>query len=142
MRKKRQFHQSDPSSEEGSINLTSLIDVVFVVLIMFIIIAPILEIDRVELATAASHPVKQLSNVQENSTITIHVHQNNAISFNGVNVSLEQLLVYLKKAKSQHPQGIPQLFHDKKAMFGTYQSVKNAVEQAGFEELDVILNPG
>jgi biopolymer transport protein ExbD len=142
MRKKRLFHQGDSSSEEGTINLTSLIDVVFVVLIMFIIVAPLLEIDRIELATAAPHTVKQMANVQENSAISIHVHQDNTISLNGARVTLDQLLSSLKRAKAQHPQRIPQLFHDKKAFFGTYQSVKNVVEQAGFEELDVVLNPG
>lgn len=40
--------------EEPAVNLTPLIDVVFVILIGFIIIAPLLEIDRIDLAEAST----------------------------------------------------------------------------------------
>lgn len=126
--------------EEASINLTPLIDVVFVVLIIFIIIAPMLEIDRVELANGAPTPHKQ-SATSENNLLSIHVHQDNTIWFLGKCVTPEQLVRLLKEA---HRSGrhIPQLFQDKRASFGTYQQVKNAVESAGYDQLDVILKPG
>jgi biopolymer transport protein ExbD len=54
MRKKRVSSLfSNAESDEPLINLTPLIDVVFVVLIIFILIAPMLEIDRVKLATSS-----------------------------------------------------------------------------------------
>lgn len=129
-------------AEESTINLTPLIDVVFVVLIMFIIIAPMLELDRVQLATGARKQSKEMAVVQENSPIMIHVHEDNTIWFNAKLVQLDQLVELLKNAKRQNPNRIPQLFQDKKGQFGTYQNVKNAVEIAGFEQLDIILQPG
>jgi len=129
-------------SEESAINLTPLIDVVFVVLIMFIIIAPMLELDKVQLASGPESDTKQMAVVQENSPVAIHVHADNSIWINNRIVNEKELLLILKQAKHTHPQKIPQLFHDKKAQFGTYQTVKNAVEMAGFEQLDVILQPG
>ena len=138
----RLLSNRDGQLEETHINLTPLIDVVFVVLIMFIIIAPMLELDRVHLATAMHRDSKEVTVVQENSPIAIHVHANNSIWINNKSVSEKELLQYLQAAKRAHPQKIPQLFHDKKAQFGTYQIVKNAVEIAGFEQLDVILQPG
>jgi len=42
--------QSSSPIEEAWINLMPLIDVVFVVLIMFIVIAPMLDIDQIDLA--------------------------------------------------------------------------------------------
>ena len=132
-------HRQDPF-EEATINLTPLIDVVFVVLIIFIIIAPMLELDRVELAQAASTPNKQAAN-PESSPVAIHVHQDNTIWFNGKCVTLDQLTILLRTVRQQGSHKIPQLFQDKRAHFGTYQNVKNAVEMAGFEELDIILQP-
>ena len=126
--------------EEASINLTPLIDVVFVVLIIFILIAPMLELDRVELASAAATPNKQ-SATAENSSLSIHVHADNTMWFHGKCVSAEQLTGLLKEGRKQGNHRIPQLFQDKKACFGTYQNVKNAVEMAGFEQVDVILKP-
>lgn len=134
--------RGESSSEETHINLTPLIDVVFVVLIMFIIIAPMLELDRIQLASSAQKDSKEVAVVQENSPVAIHVQENNSILINNRIVTEKELLQFLKEAKRTYPNKIPQLFHDKKAHFGTYQTVKNAVEIAGFEQLDIILQPG
>jgi biopolymer transport protein ExbD len=129
-------------SEEAVINLTPLIDVVFVVLIIFIIIAPMLELDRVELASAAPTPNKEAVAPSESGNLAIHVHADNTIWFQGRRVTEEQLISLLKEAKRHAGNRTPQLFQDKKAAFGTYQTVKNAVEIAGFEQIDIILKPG
>jgi biopolymer transport protein ExbD len=127
--------------EEPTINLTPLIDVVFVILIMFILIAPLLELDRVELANGPSAMLTTTSSVQESSPITIHVHQDNTIWFNNQPVASKDLVTLFKQAKAQYPQAHPQIFHDKKGHFGTYQTIKNAAEEAGFTHIDVILKP-
>ena len=112
--------------EEPTVNLTPLIDVVFVILIMFIVIAPLLELDRIELADSSAALLSGASSVQESSPITIQVHQDNTIWFGNHPVT-----------SKVHPQ----IFHDKKAQFGIYQSVKNAAEEAGFSHIDIILKP-
>jgi biopolymer transport protein ExbD len=142
MRRWRQTALKEHNADENHLNLTPLIDVVFVVLIMFIIIAPMLELDRIQLASGAHRDTKEMSVVQENSPVAIHVHADNTIWFQNKTVTEQELLQLLKEAKRLYPQKIPQLFHDKKAQFGIYQNVKNAVEMAGFEQLDVILQPG
>ena len=124
--------------EDVQITLTPLIDVVFVILIMFIVIAPLLEIDQIKLA--AGTPGKEPA-TQERSMV-IHVHADNSLKFNNQRVTLPQLERLLAQAKKRYPTGHPQVYHDKNARFGTYQSVKNAVEQAGFAEMDILLKPG
>jgi biopolymer transport protein ExbD len=139
---RRIFRVSESRSiEEPAINLTPLIDVVFVILIMFIVVAPLLDLDRVELADAALAPNDKAISVQESSPITIHVRQDNTIAFNGQTVTIGQLTEKLKQAKKLHPKARPQLFHDKKAHFGTYQAIKNSAEAAGFQQMDIILKP-
>jgi biopolymer transport protein ExbD len=128
--------------EEPTVNLTPLIDVVFVILIMFILIAPLLELDQIELAASGSQAGGSSIAVQELSPITIHVKQNNAIVFNNQTVSLTQLSTLLVQAKQRYPKVRPQLIHDHRAHFGTYQAVKNAAENAGFQQMDVVLKPG
>jgi biopolymer transport protein ExbD len=139
LRKSRQSF-SHSHQEEATINLTPLIDVVFVVLIIFILIAPMLELDRVQLASASQRDKRDA--VQENSPIAIHVRADNSVWINNKCVNSKQLLEILKDAQKKYPHKIPQLFHDRKAYFESYQSVKNAVELAGFEQLDVVLQPG
>lgn len=126
-------------AEDPQINLTPLIDVVFVILIMFILIAPMLDTDRIELASGSS--VKEMKETNEKSVIAIQVQKDNSISINGQKVKLESLVEHLRKLKKQYPFAHPQLFQDQKAFFGTYQRVKNAAEEAGFDHLDLILKP-
>lgn len=127
--------------EEPAINLTPLIDVVFVILIMFILVAPLLELDRVELAAAPGGSAEGVISVQEKGPLSIHVKKDNSVWLNQEKISIEQLAQRLRLAKANYPKARPQLFHDKQAQFGTYQSVKNAVESAGFEQMDIILKP-
>lgn len=127
--------------EEPTINLTPLIDVVFVILIMFILIAPLLELDRVELADGPHTPLNHTQSVQESGPITIHVHQDNTVWLNEQQVPIGELTEKLKYLKTLHPKANPQVFHDRRAHFGVYQSVKNATEEAGFTQMEIILKP-
>ncbi len=127
--------------EEPTVNLTPLIDVVFVILIMFIVIAPLLELDKVELASATSDPHEGTTAVKESSPISIHVRKDNTIWFNKQLVTVEQLPGLLTEYKKRYPKAQPQLYHDRSAHFGTYQSIKNALESAGFTQLDIVLKP-
>ncbi|MFS8564373.1 MAG: biopolymer transporter ExbD [Rhabdochlamydiaceae bacterium] len=80
---RKRASQRDIEIEDAGINLTPLIDIVMVVLIIFIIIAPMLELDRVTLASAPSGPEKTVTLSPEKGEIVIHVHANNTIWLNG-----------------------------------------------------------
>jgi biopolymer transport protein ExbD len=137
----RRIGQKGTSSfEEPTVNLTPLIDVVFVILIMFILVAPLLELDRVELADSPASR-QGGSSASEASPVAIHVHKDNTIWMDNHKLKPEQLTAMLIQSKKRYPQARLQVFHDKKAEFGVYQSVKNAAEAAGYRELDIVLKP-
>lgn len=136
MRKKK-ILQDNTDLDENLINLTPLIDVVFVVLISFILIAPLLEVDHIDLAQSS---LKNDKNI-EKTTVLLKVKEDNSILINNRLVTLLELKDILKEKKRLNPNQIPQLHHDKKASFGSYQSIKNIVEIAGFDKLDVVLQP-
>jgi biopolymer transport protein ExbD len=127
--------------EEPMINLTPLIDVVFVMLIMFILVAPLLELETIQLATGPASAEKT-PQIQEQSPISIYVKPDNSIWFNQQSLTSSELAKQLVQAHQRYPNAVPQLFQDQHSQFGTYQGVKNVVEAAGFERLDLILNPG
>lgn len=135
--KKNRFFQDISESDEGSINLTPLIDVVFIVLIAFILIAPMLEIDLVNLADGKSEG----NTFTTNTNIQIVVNENNSVLINNKEVFLSQIESVLSMYRNKYPEDILQIFHDRKASFGTYQAIKNAAENSGFEEIQVILKP-
>lgn len=135
----RRFSRKE--EDDPSVNLTPLIDVVFCILIVFIVIAPMLELDVVELSQAKEPEGSMAASVTESGPITIHVHQNNTVWLNHELVPIESLTDLLKAEKNRNPGARPQLYHDKRAHFGTYQAIKNAAEAAGFDLMDVILKP-
>ncbi|HAZ15770.1 MAG: hypothetical protein A2Y28_03940 [Chlamydiae bacterium GWC2_50_10] len=138
---KRAIFRLDEGVQDPEINLTALIDVVFVVLIMFILVAPLLELERIQLAQAPRHDKTESSPVHEMSPLHIHVREDNSLLLNGRALVFQQFQEQIKRAYEKNPLAIPQLYQDKRATFGTYQSVKNCLEEAGFKELEIILSP-
>lgn len=138
MRKRFRSHPLSEEESEPLINLTPLIDVVFVVLITFMLIAPILDVDSIDLANSGGVERKE----GPPTSISITIRSDNSIWYQGSKVSLLQLENILKSEKKQSPNAIPQLVQDQEGRFGTYQSVKNILELVGFEQMDVVLKPG
>lgn len=134
---KRRFH---PPAVEPSVNLTPLIDVVFVILIVFLITAPLLELEQVDIAQGS----KDSSNksAQTNSPIAVYVRQDNTVWFESKQREEKELIELLKEARKRYPNTSAQLIQDRRSQFGTYQSVKGTFEAAGFTELEVVLRPG
>jgi biopolymer transport protein ExbD len=137
---KKRLHQSHLEEEDNPIDLTPLIDVVFVVLIAFIIIAPMLEIDTIDLASSSTELDTRSSLIQTSPT-AVYVRADNSIWIGGEKVPQAHLESRLKNLSIAQKTTKLQLFHDQKASFGTYQMIKNTAEKIGFEELDVILKP-
>lgn len=139
--RQRRFSIDEEPIEEPLVNLTPLIDVVFVVLIAFMLIAPLLEVDTVDLAVGSVEKKKEAL-APEATPLSIIVRADNTIWMKGRRFSMEELEQTLLAEKKIHPGKIPQVIHDRNASFGTYQSVKNIMEKCGFEQMDVVLKPG
>lgn len=129
------------SFEEPAINITPLVDVVFVLLISFILVAPLLETDSVELAGSGGAPTHTPMRSQDESPLAIHVLKDNSILIQGRKVTLNQLPQAILEIQRRFPKAKPQLFQDKRAFFGVYQEIKNCLEHLGYSEMEIILNP-
>lgn len=126
-----------PTLDEPVIHLTPLVDVVFVVLIMFIVIAPLVELEQVQLVRGA----QETTSLPTAGQIRIYVHRDNHVTLNGTEVALGRLKESLSQLRQRYPQETPKLFHDQEASFGTYQAVKNSAEEAGFMRIDLVVEP-
>ena len=124
--------------DENLINLTPLIDVIFVILIIFILISPFLDIDKLTLC-----PSKNIKNnnmaIHSDDAMKIMVMNDDSIWINKKKIILNELTIYLQNEYIKNPKQVPKLLYDKKASFGTYHHIKTMAENAGFEEIDIIL---
>ena len=135
MRKIKRPILETAEDEEPPINLTPLVDVVFVVLITFMIIAPILNVDQVDLASGGLMTKKEA----KSTPLAVTISKDSSLLYQGKEITPENLRAILKSQKIRFPNESPQLLADKNAAFGKYQEVKNLFEECGFEQMDVIL---
>ena len=116
-------------------NLTPLIDVLFVVLISFILIAPMLKIDQVTL----TETTQALPALSKKSPLRIHVKKDGSVLLNEKKVNFD---ILEKQLKNREDKLIPpQILPDKDLPFYQYQKVKDLVQSSGFTEIDVVLQP-
>ena len=135
-RKSSSYNERDDDGE--LINLTPLLDVLFVILIMFMLIAPLMEIDRIALAPG-NHLDKHHPALTPSSHIKIYIQRDNTIWIGNEKIPYESLSLKLSSLKLQFPSDKPQLFLDDGAHFGLYQRIKNCMENLQFESLDIFL---
>lgn len=135
---RRRVRFPDSSDDGELINLTPLLDVLFLILVFFILIAPLLDFDRLDLAPSSDNK-QELSPLNENSQIKIYVQKDNSIWLGTHAISFSDLSIALDQYYKSRPNDIPQLYQDQNASFGTYQKIKNLIETIGFEQLDVVL---
>jgi len=140
MRKRHLAAIEEDLPDEPLVNLTPLIDVVFVILISFMLIAPILDIDSVVLAPSGPASKKE-SSALHNASLAISIRADNSIWFQGQRVSLENLEKRLLLEKKRRPTETPQMIPDARSHFATYCQVKNILEACGFEQMDIVLRP-
>jgi biopolymer transport protein ExbD len=140
MRRRQNPLSEEDLIEEPLVNLTPLIDVVFVVLIAFILIAPLLNIDSIQL-TCSELPQKKGSSSPSHRGLSISIRADNSIWLDGKKIELKSLKQQLGIDKNRYFGQIPQLIPDAHSHFETYQQVKNICEACGFEQLDIVLRP-
>lgn len=122
--------------EEPLINLTPLIDVVFVVLIVFILVAPMINVDPISLAPKTQ---AQSTTIDEKRQLVLRLHADGTLAIG------KKIIPESKRDKALaellRPDKKAMLLCDKRVTFGTYQAVKDALESAGFEELEIAVSP-
>lgn len=93
---------SEPSAKKQLISLTSLIDVVFILLVFFMLTSSFVRWNYIELGTSNSDGNSSDSLVQS----TIHIGFNQAYLLNGNSVSLDLILIHIQEQISldnKHP---------------------------------------
>jgi biopolymer transport protein TolR len=121
----------------AEINITPLVDVVLVLLLIFMLTAPVLQ-SGVEVAIPKTRTVKQLT--EERMVVTIDRDQNVFLQDKPVNVN--QLPSLLKSTGKGDPsKKIIYLRADERVPFGAFASVMDAVKQAGITNISIVTQP-
>lgn len=125
---------------EPRLELTPLIDVVFVVLVCFMLTAPFLELDNVSLASSAASHDKSSLTTGTTEKLQIHVRENDTIWIRQSFVADKDLPALLQRLRKQQGHSSVLVFHDRRAKFGTYEWLKGELSKAGFEKMEIALD--
>ena len=116
----------------AEINITPLVDVVLVLLLIFMLTAPVLQ-SGVEVAIPKTRSVNQLT--EERQVITIDKEQNVFLQDKPINVN--DIASRLKTGKNK----IVYVRADERVPFGAFASVMDAVKQAGVTNISIVTQP-
>ena len=129
----KQFFSQVQQEEESEINITPMLDVVFIMLIFFIVTATFvkeagIDVNRPEAATAVK---------KEKANILIAIGANNDIWIDRRQVDIRSLRPNIERLHAENPQGSVVIQADKESKTDTLIQVMDASRQAGVYNVSI-----
>jgi biopolymer transport protein TolR len=123
-------------SSLADINITPLVDVVLVLLVIFMITAPVLQ-SGIEVNVPKTRTVKEIT--EQRLVVTIDRDQQVFLGDKAVNV--HDLGQRLRDASGAATKQVIYLRADERVPFGAFASVMDAVKQAGITNISIVTRP-
>jgi biopolymer transport protein ExbD/biopolymer transport protein TolR len=123
-------------SSLSEINVTPLVDVVLVLLIIFMITAPVLQ-SGIEVAVPKTRTVKEIT--EQRMVVTIDRDQQVFLGDQPVNV--HELARKLHAGGADPAHQVIYLRADERVPFGAFATVMDAVKQAGITNISIVTQP-
>jgi Biopolymer transport protein len=121
----------------AEINITPLVDVVLVLLLIFMLTAPVLQ-SGIDVAIPKTRTVNQVT--EERMVVTIDREQNVFLQDKPINVN--ELPARLRNTGKGDPaKKVIYLRADERVPFGAFASVMDAVKQAGITNISIVTRP-
>ena len=120
----------------SDINITPFVDVVLVLLILFMVTAPVLQ-SGIEVNVPKTRTVKQISDER----LVISITKGQEVYLNNDHVKLDELRDLLHQ-KIRDPRGQALYVRaDKDVAFGAFATVMSTVQAAGISNISVVTEP-
>jgi len=118
---------------ESEVNLTPMLDVVFIMLIFFIVTASFVKESGIEI----SRPGASTAVRKERGNILIAISANDQIWMNRRQVDPRALRANIERAHAENPQGAVVIQADKAAKTGLLVQVMDAAREAGVDDVSL-----
>ncbi|MCD6595610.1 biopolymer transporter ExbD [bacterium] len=126
----------DKYETSAQMNLTSMVDILFMLLIIVMITAPIMHA-QVDL----SLPKSSAAHITDESAVTISVKSNGTVYIEKSQITLDNIPKKLWELKQTKNLKSVALRADKKVDYGTIMKVIGAIKDGGIEDLGLVALP-
>ena len=128
MRLKRQRN-----TEESDIDITPMMDVVFIMLIFFIVTATFVKESGIDV----TRPDAQTATKQNRVGILVAINEYNEIWINRREVDINAVRANIERLHAENPQGGAVIQADKNAQTGTLVEVMDQIRLAGVQAISI-----
>ena len=125
--------KSVQETDDATIDVTPMLDVVFIMLIFFIVTASFVKESGIEI----SRPGASTAERKERGNILIAISANDQIWMNRRQVEPRALRANIERAHAENPQGAVIIQADKAAKTGLLVQVMDAARQAGVKDVSL-----
>ena len=128
---------SQAVAEEEEINITPMLDVVFILLIFFIVTANFIKEPGLEV----NRPDSETAEPTENAAILIAVGNAGEIYMDGRRIDKRQVKANVVRLLAENPQGSVVIQADEKATADTIMAVMDGAREAGVYNISLASEP-
>ena len=126
-------------TDEAEINITPMLDIVFIMLIFFIVTTSFTK----ETGAMISKPLAEQAVSLRNGTILIGIKSNDDIWMSKRLIELREVRSMVEQARAENPKGSVVIVADKSSRIGIVTQVMDQVKLAGIEGIAISAeNPG
>ncbi len=124
---------SQQEEEEAEINMTPMLDIVFIMLIFFIVTATFIK----ESGITVNKPGAVMAISQDRASILIAITENDEIWINRQKVDIQSLRTNVERLHAENPQGTVVIQADVRSKAGLLIAVTEAVNASGVPSVAV-----
>lgn len=123
--------------EDAEINITPMLDIVFIMLIFFIVTTSFTK----ETGASIIKPMAEQALALQNGTILIGIRPNGEIWMAKRQIELREVRQMVERARAENPAGSVVIVADRGARIGTVTQVMDQVRLAGIEGVAISAEP-
>ena len=131
--KKRHFHE-----DEAEINITPMLDVVFIMLIFFIVTTTFVKETGVDISRPSSSQAKQV----KKGNILVAIKEDGVIWINKQEVDLRAVRSRVEKMHAENPEASAVIIADRGSRTGDLVEVMDQIKSAGVESISIAAEKG